>query len=215
MIKFTLHRRTLNDGSVLAFDVNPSIHNTVWDFVKRQGAKSNDHFEVTIEAPFEPRTVGFRKQSGRFNGHCQDIREWWASQGKEYSLQEIRDAMKRMAVQDGYPTHMAIDGTEVCNSEASLSKNQMGILIRRQQLYADALDIPLTEYSEEKCEECGGYKVAQHSDDCAAGLGQPCDCGAEGKKCPRCRGAGIVLVPYKSLHGRTRAEMIALEKGSS
>jgi hypothetical protein len=150
MLDYTLERIPTHDGSEVHFKVSSSIHNEFWTYVKEVGKKHNNFFRVRIDPPFVARTTGPRSQSARFNGHCADLAEQLLSTAKQnYSQSEIRDAMKRMAVADGYPTHMTIDGIEEPNSEASLSKGEMSILLRRQQLYADSHNFWLKEYAED------------------------------------------------------------------
>ena len=199
MLDFTLHRKQTGDGSQIVFEVNGSIHNELWMYVKEVGKKYNDYFRVRIDPPFQPRTTGPRSQSARFNGHCQDLMEQMvdARTGAPlYTLSEIREAMKRIAREDGYPTHMSLDGIEVCDSESSLSKQQMTALLRRQQLFADTHGYWLTEYDESDCPEClMGYVKGEAQGEVTS------------QKCPRCKGKGKMLVAYRSLQGRTLEEM--------
>ena len=204
MVDFTLKRHPTGDGGVIAFVVPPHLHNEVWGPVKEIAKKHNEHYRVRIDPPFQPRTTGPRSQSARFNGHCEDI-----AQQLNVPKTRVREGLKRMAAKmDGYPTVMSIDGVMEPESESAVSKQEMSALLRRQQFFADANNLWLTEYSEESCSDCHGTGMAEHSDDCALGLGSgACDCSTGDKKCPVCHGKKVVLIAYRSLHGRTREEM--------
>lgn len=98
-----------------------------------------------------PRTTGYRSQSNRFRGHCDDI----AGQIKDgvdgvqsYSSHEIAEALKRMAVYQGWPTKLSPDGIEVPISEAEASVEEEQILLMVQQQFADAHDLWLIEYDD-------------------------------------------------------------------
>ena len=123
----------------------------VWSYLRAVGEKTNFHFRFRIDRPFRPRTTGYRSQSARFHGHCEDIAIQLviAETGRIYSPEEIADAFKRMAVEYGYPTHLSVDGIEVPNSEADLSLEQESILLKVQQRYADIHGFWTTEYSQD------------------------------------------------------------------
>jgi hypothetical protein len=211
MIDFTMHRIVTHDGSRICFEVSGSVHNELWQFVKQIGAKHNEHYRVRIDPPFQPRTTGPRSQQTRFEGHCEDIAEQLG-----IPKSRVREALKRMAVtQDGYPARMGMDGVMEPESTSAVSKQEMSALIRRQSSYADMNNLWLTEYDEEKCDVCGGDGMGLHSDDCGLGIGGDCDCAAQVNKCARCKGRKVLLVPYRSLHGRTREEMRKLQGGGS
>jgi hypothetical protein len=201
MIDFTMHRITTHDGTRICFEVNGSVHNELWQFVKEIGAKHNEHYRVRIDPPFQPRTTGPRSQQTRFEGHCEDIAEQLG-----IPKSRVREALKRMAVtQDGYPARMGMDGVMEPESTSAVSKQEMAALIRRQAAYADMNNLWLTEYAEEKCPFCGGTGIVSFTD-------------TEGEenesKCADCHGKKIRLVPYRSLHGRTREEMRKLKEAT-
>ena len=200
MIDFTLHRKQTGDGSQIAFEVSPAIHNELWQFVKEIGAKHNEHYRVRIDPPFQPRTTGPRSQQTRFEGHCEDIAEQLG-----IPKSRVREALKRMAVtQDGYPARMGMDGVMEPESTSAVSKQEMGALIRRQASYADMNNLWLTEYDEEKCDACFGLGEVANEEKTPGSLVMV--------KCPACRGKKMRLVPYRSLHGRTREEMRKLKE---
>jgi hypothetical protein len=151
MIDATLHLQRTYDRSSVTFEVNFGIREIFWKFIDQAGLKTNDYFRLRIDRPFRPRTTGPRSQSARFRGHCEDLAEQLADEhgAPIYTPREIAEAMKRMTVPNGYPTHMSVDGIEEPNSEASLSVEQEAMLLKTQQLYADTHGFWLTEYSDD------------------------------------------------------------------
>jgi hypothetical protein len=158
------------DGRQLVFERPKESHNEVWDFLNTTGKRTNDFFRLRIDRPFRPRKTGPRSASNRVHGHCADLAEQLTDEarGVRYTAEQVKAAMKRMAVAEGWPTYLDLDGTEQPMSEADASVEQETVLNRVIQRFADQHGFWLTEYHEE-----------------------------EGKS----------PVPYKSIGGRTKAEM--------
>ena len=97
-----------------------------------------------------PRTTGPRSQNTRFRGHCKSVAEQLSTPGRPYTTNEIADAIKRMAVDEGYPVTMAIDGVVVPQSEAHASMHEATILITVVQRFADEHGLWLIEYVDGK-----------------------------------------------------------------
>ena len=97
-----------------------------------------------------PRSTGYRSQSSRFRGHCDNIAEQVVNAKgiPVYSAKEIAEAMKRMAVAEGWPTKLSIDGNEVPMSEGDATMEQENILLMVQQRFADSHDLWLYEYDD-------------------------------------------------------------------
>ena len=104
---------------------------------------------ITIGTPKRPRTTGPRSQNSKVWGMCSDISTHFEQNGIEMEAQKVYEAMKRMAVQEGYPTRFnPIDGIEEPESQSRVSVEQDQILINTIQRFADENSIPLTEYDE-------------------------------------------------------------------
>ena len=102
---------------------------------------------ITIGTPKRPRTTGPRSQNSKVWGMCSDISTHFEQNGIEMEAQKVYEAMKRMAVQEGYPTRFnPIDGIEEPESQSRVSVEQDQILINTIQRFADENSIPLTEY---------------------------------------------------------------------
>ena len=97
-----------------------------------------------------PRSTGYRSQSNRFHGHCNDIAEQVVDARGEpvYTPAQVAAAMKRMAVSDGWPTMLSLDGTEEPMSEANASVEQEMVLLRVQERFADEHGLWLREYDD-------------------------------------------------------------------
>lgn len=105
-------------------------------------------WEITL--PRKPRSKGPRSQNNRIWGNCQDI----ADQLREYTAEEIKAAMQRMAVDDGYPTKMSVDGKEIPKPTSTVSSEEAKILLDVIQRFADEQSLYLTEYDSQ-----GPYKT--------------------------------------------------------
>lgn len=102
------------------------------------------YFFIEIKRPFRPRTTGRRSQCNRFRGGCRDIAEQLG-----YEPEQIADALKRMAVEEGYPTRYAIDGAKIPISEAACSVEEESLLIKVMNRFADQYSLYLTEYGDD------------------------------------------------------------------
>lgn len=154
-LDLTLHvRPTKNPSNPIEVEAG-TAGEAVVNFLNYVGEKTNWHFRIRIDRPFRPRTTGPRSQSARFRGHCEDLAQQIPG---EYTAKQIADAMKRMAVADGYRTRLSIDGTEEPVSEAELSMEEESLLLKVQQRYADVHGFWLTEYKDTEHPEQGTYR---------------------------------------------------------
>ena len=118
---------------------------------------------VTLGTPKRPRSTGPRSQNSKVWGMCSDIADQFEANGIEISREKVYEAMKRMAVHEGYPTRFnPIDGIEEPESQSRVSVEQDQVLIAVVQRFADENNLYLTEYDESgtsfKC--IGGKKLA-------------------------------------------------------
>ena len=118
---------------------------------------------VTLGTPKRPRSTGPRSQNSKVWGMCSDIADQFEASGIELSREKVYEAMKRMAVHEGYPTRFnPIDGIEEPESQSRVSVEQDQILIAVVQRFADENSLYLTEYDESgtsfRC--IGGKKLA-------------------------------------------------------
>lgn len=138
--------------------VKPKIHNKVGlEFDARhwpalcsfvEGLGRNTKVRMEIRSPEELMTRGPRSQMARFRGHCKDIAEQLSTPDQQYDGKEISEAMKRMAVDQGYPTKISLDGAEIPVSTAQATKKQGKILLDVVQEFADVHEFWLTEYND-------------------------------------------------------------------
>jgi hypothetical protein len=64
----------------------------------------------------------------------------------KYTKQQIHDAMLRMAVSEGYPTYLDLNGAEMPLPDSQSSVEQLGLAQRVLQRYADIHGFWLHEY---------------------------------------------------------------------
>jgi hypothetical protein len=108
----------------------------------RSAKKHNGYVTVTLGTPKRPRTTGPRSQNSWVWGACQSI----AGQ-LDAEADRVYQAMKRMAVTEGYPTrYNPVDGVEEPESQRRVSVEQDAILIKVIQRFADENSLTLVEY---------------------------------------------------------------------
>ena len=105
--------------------------------------KHGGYVTVRIDTPRRLRTTGPHSQNSRFHGHCRDIAEQL-----DYTDEEIKEAMKRMSVELGYPTHLSVDGIQAPLPTRYATVEEMGYLLQTVAKFADENDLYLTEYDD-------------------------------------------------------------------
>lgn len=111
--------------------------------------KRINQVSVKIGLPRRPVSKGERGQLNRIHGQCADLALQLSVGGKEYTTEEVKAAMKRMAVGIGYRSHMNdIDGVEEPISLADATMEEAGFVTTTINRFADAHDFWLTEYDD-------------------------------------------------------------------
>ena len=127
--------------------------------VERALAKHNGYIGIETYEPFRPRSTGWRSQNNRFYGHCEDIAEQvYPKLSPGAGKQRVHDGMLRMSVSEGYPTYLDLNGVETPLPSAEASMEQLGLVLRVQQRYADFHKLWLTEYIKEGPNKNKSYK---------------------------------------------------------
>lgn len=108
-------------------------------------SRHTDQLRVELYLPERRRTTGPRSQNNRIWGHCSEI----ANQLGEYTAEEVKQAMCRMAVAEGYPTHMSVDGVETPIPTRQATVEQAQVLLDVIALFAAENGLELTEYNDE------------------------------------------------------------------
>ena len=108
-------------------------------------------YTVAVTLYRKPRSTGPRSQNSRLYGHCSNIAEQVVNpDGRPtYTVDEIKQAMMRMAVDEGYPTHLSADGVEVPLPTRHSTMGQLDVVLKVIQRYADIHGFYLTEIDEE------------------------------------------------------------------
>lgn len=146
MIQFT-SKVTPKDG-VISIAWPAVLAPAVAVLLERSREKCGGYLNVRFDLPHRPRSTGLHSQNSRFYGHCEDIAEQVLGEdGKpQYTKDQIHDAMLRMAVGDGYQTYLDLNGVETPLPSAQASVEQMNLVDRIMQRYADTHVFWLTEY---------------------------------------------------------------------
>jgi len=138
----------------IGFEIPESQQEQIASILTDAERKGLKQLAVRIQLPHRPRTTGPRSQNARFRGHVRAVTEQLnRADGPDYTEKEVADAMKRMAVSEGYPTKLGPDGAEVPESEANLSVEDEKVLLDVVHRFADQHELYLWEYGED-----GPYK---------------------------------------------------------
>jgi len=100
------------------------------------------YISLRLAPPRRPRTTGPRSQNSGFHGWCEDIA---AQTGIDAG--RVKEAMKRLAVKDGYPpTYNPVDDAVEPKPTHEATVEEMSVLMRVVQRFADEHSFWLTEY---------------------------------------------------------------------
>ncbi len=135
----------------LAFDLPAPYQAAVWALMQR-AEKKGDYVQLSLGLPKKPRSTGFRSQNSRLHGNCENLAEQIADIDTGmpiYTAEEIKEAMKRMAVSSGYPTRLSIDGLEEPLPTRHSSLDQMQIVLDVIKKFADEHNYWLIEYAKD------------------------------------------------------------------
>ena len=105
-------------------------------------------YSVVVTVYRRPRSTGPNSQNSRLYGHCSDLAEQLVDSltGRpSYTTDEVKSAMMRMAVAEGYPTHLSVDGAEVPLPTRHSSVKQLSVILEVIQRFADEHNFYLTE----------------------------------------------------------------------
>lgn len=140
---------TLTDDRIeLRF--HPSFAPGVAGLVDNLRGKRTSQVHVELKPPFRPRTTGERSQNNRLWGHCTDIAQQLIGDDGAplYEPEDIKEAMCRMAVEEGYPTTLSLDGVEQPKRTRNASVEEVSLVLNVIQRFADTHGLWLTEYDE-------------------------------------------------------------------
>lgn len=135
----------------IGFSYSRQFEDSVTTLLETARKMRTSQLSVEIKLPFRPRSVGYRSQNARFHGHCSDLASQIIHDGEPvYTAEEIKEAMKRIAVTEGYPTKWSpIDSAVVPIPTRKASMDQMKLLLDCVQRYADEHGLWLHEYAKD------------------------------------------------------------------
>ena len=125
----------------VTFRVPSSYRKALIAVLKKCAEKNSGYVTLTTEAPKRPRTTGERSQNSALWGWCSDIADQL-----HYTDEQVKAAMCRMAVSEGYPTALSIDGVEEPMPTRHASVEQMYVVLSVIVRFADEHSLYLTEY---------------------------------------------------------------------
>jgi hypothetical protein len=135
---------------------HPEFEDQVQALLSEARKKGVTQLAWTIQLPYRPRSTGPRSQNSRIHGHAKDISEQLVDDDGApiYTPDEVKEAMKRLAVKEGYPTkYSPIDDEVIPKPTRNASVEEAKLLSDVIQRFADEHGMWLTEYDDD-----GPYK---------------------------------------------------------
>lgn len=131
---------------IITVEIPEMFRHSVWGLCHDAALKSNDFLQVRLGLPRRPRTTGWNSQNHHINGHIQQIT---IETGNSFSA--VKERMKELAIDRGYPIETLPDGSVKPQSEAELDTVQAGYLIDTIHQFAAEWGIKLIEEDEDEC----------------------------------------------------------------
>ncbi len=143
MIQFpaALRLRTGSNAAV-SFEIPIKLRSPFWAMVEKA---PTDYWNLKIGRPRKSRTTGENSQSHHINGHIQQI---CIETGNSFSA--VKERMKVLAIDRGYPIESLPDGSAMPKSEADIDTVEAGCLIDTIHQFADEYGIRLIEGDDEE-----------------------------------------------------------------
>lgn len=135
----------------IGFRYDRSFEESVEALLQKAWKKKITQLRVDLALPEKPRSTGRHSQNSHIWGHCTDIADQITDDEGFclYTKSEIEQAMLRMAVSEGYPTKLSIDGSEVPASLSRATSEEAAVVIDVIHRFADIHNLYLTEYDTE------------------------------------------------------------------
>ena len=130
------------DSRYIQFEIksNEQRNMLYYFFHQREVEKKNPYYTVVIKTPRRPRTTGWKSQNHHINGHLQQIA---MQTGNSFSA--VKERMKELAIDRGYPVETLPDGSVKPISESEIDTTQAGYLIDTIHQFAAEWGINLIE----------------------------------------------------------------------
>ena len=139
LLPFCKRLRTGDDAQI-CFELPQSVRELVWHLIRQAHDKGIESFRVRIASPWNPRTTGWYSQNHHINGHIQQI---CIETGNSFSA--VKERMKELAIDMGYPIETLPDGEARPKGEAEISTVEAGYLIDTIHRFAAEWGINLVE----------------------------------------------------------------------
>lgn len=135
---------------VIGFKYSFEFSDSIRALLELAANKGINQLSVELQLPYRKRSSGFRSQNSRLHGHCKDIATQLMdtdSGEPTCTAEEVKEAMKRKAVEEGYPTKWSpIDGEVIPLPTRQASVEEMQIILDVVQRFADEHELWLHEY---------------------------------------------------------------------
>lgn len=124
------------------------------DAVKRLADKAHEKhggfLTIRLELPRRPRTTGKHSQNNFAHGASADIALQLSTPEREYGTTDVYEAMKRLAVKEGYPTvYEELDDSVQPKHLADATMEEAAIVCRVMTKFADEHGFWLTRYDKQ------------------------------------------------------------------
>jgi len=126
------------DHTIISFEVaDERIRSLVHYMFENE---KSPFYRLTIQPPRRARTTGWKSQNHHLNGHIQQIA---MATGNSFSA--VKERMKELAIDRGYPVEILPDGSVKPKSESEITSIEAGYLIDTIHQFAAEWEIPLAE----------------------------------------------------------------------
>lgn len=128
---------------------------SVNELLLKMKIRKSEQLRIEISLVRRPRSTGKMSQNNHVWGHCQNIADQLVDRlgNFRYTAREIEQAMLRMAVSEGYPTKMSIDGHEEPVSFSQATVEQAKLLIDVIHRFSDEHELWVIEVDPETKKE--------------------------------------------------------------
>lgn len=134
-------------AGAIALKYDPSEYTILNSYLNRQEGRGITELQVSFASPQQRKKTGLGTRLNAARGWCRDIADQLSTTEREYSAEEVWEAMKRMAVGERkWPTYFnVVDGVECPIPAEAASEEEMGGLCDTIKLFAATKGLWLTE----------------------------------------------------------------------
>jgi len=129
----------------ICFELPEYSRAAVWSLLRKAHKKHRGMVQLIIDVPMRKRSTGKNSQNAHINGHCQQL-----AMETGNSFRAVKERMKELAVNRGYPFETLPDGSTRPKSEAEITVDEAKHLIDAIHQFADEWFFVLIEVNNDE-----------------------------------------------------------------